>query len=110
MLFRSGEKSENRLDSEIGLAQLYAVSGKAAEARAQLERINPGSVNNGNALRGIGLVYASLGEADQAFEWFLKGYEAKAESLCSLKVDPKVDALRSDPRFNGLLKKVGLSG
>jgi hypothetical protein len=56
----------------------------------------------------VALVYTALGEVDLAFEWLDKSYELHEESLCSLKIDPKMDPLRSDPRFNRLLKKMGL--
>ncbi len=59
-------------------------------------------------VRGVAIVYALLGENDLAFTWFEKGYDKKAESLVSLKIDPKVDRLRTDPRFTALLRKVGL--
>jgi adenylate cyclase len=42
-----------------------------------------------------------------AFKWLEKSFEKHEESLCSLKIDPKMDSLRSDPRFNLLLKKIG---
>lgn len=61
-----------------------------------------------NDYRSVALVYAALDEVDLAFEWLDKSHELHEESLCSLKIDPKMDPLRSDPRFNRLLKKVGL--
>jgi hypothetical protein len=54
----------------------------------------------------IALVYAGLGEKDQAFEWLEKAYEAHDKGLIYLKVDPPVDPLRSDPRFQDLLRRM----
>ena len=62
----------------------------------------------GNDYRGIALIYAALGDIDCAFEWLEKSYARHEESLCSIKIDPKLDILRSDPRFNEMLKKVRL--
>lgn len=53
--------------------------------------------------------YARLGDKDKAFAWLEKAYEERSESLTWLKVDPAYDPLRADPRFNDLLRRVGLS-
>jgi serine/threonine protein kinase len=103
-----GELTEHKNDALVALAQCYAAAGKKSQARELLDGLDKEKLPSGNQLRGLGLVYASLGEPDQAFTWFEKAFERKAESLCSLKVDPKVDGLRNDPRFTALLKKVGL--
>jgi len=53
-------------------------------------------------------IYAALGEKDQAFEWLDRAYEAREGTLGSLKVNPKMDNLRSDPRFSDLLRRINL--
>ena len=92
----------------ICLAQIQAAAGKKQEALRLLESVHPDRITNGNLMRAVALVYASLEDRDEAFQWFERGVEQHAESLCSLKVDPKLDALRQDPRFFALLKKIGL--
>ena len=52
------------------------------------------------------LVYAGLGEKDQAFAWLEKAYEERSSALSYLKVNPTWDALRGDPRFEALVQKV----
>ena len=54
------------------------------------------------------MVYAALGETDLAFERLEESFARHEEAILTLKVDPKVDALRSDPRFTALLKKIGV--
>ena len=54
------------------------------------------------------LIHTALGERDQALEWLEKAYEERSEWLVWLKVDPKLDSLRSDPRFTSLVQRVGL--
>ena len=54
------------------------------------------------------LIHTALGEQDQAFEWLEKACEERSEWLVWLKVDPKLDSLRSDPRFASLVQRVGL--
>ena len=54
----------------------------------------------------VATVYARLGARDQAFEWLEKGFQDRCEDLTLLKIDPRLDALRSDPRFQALLRRM----
>ena len=57
----------------------------------------------------IATVYASLGEKDKAFEYLEKAYEERSSDLpYFLKSDLRIDNLRSDPRFQDLLRRIGL--
>ena len=56
----------------------------------------------------IALIYTGLGETDQAFEWLDKAYNDRAFDLQFAKVDPRFETLRSDSRFQKLLKRMGL--
>jgi hypothetical protein len=53
--------------------------------------------------------YIGLGETDQAFAALEKSVAAHSPGVTSLKVDPIFDPLRSDPRFQDLLRRVGLA-
>jgi hypothetical protein len=55
----------------------------------------------------IALIYAALGEKDEAFAWLEKSFEARDKGLTFLKIDPCLDPLRSDPRFQDLIRRVG---
>ena len=57
----------------------------------------------------IGLVYAGLGWTDQAFEYLYKAHQERSGWLTYLKVEPRLDNLRSDPRFKNLLELVKLA-
>jgi tetratricopeptide (TPR) repeat protein len=105
---RWGKKTKNKNKFDIASAYIHAVSGKKDEAVKIIS--NPLIVKNigANDHRSIALVYAALGENNQAFEWLEKSYLHREESLCSLKIDHKFDSLHTDPRFNSLLKKIGL--
>lgn len=52
--------------------------------------------------------YARLGEKEKAFEWLEKGYSERSIDITYLKVDYSFDNVKSDPRFNDLLRRVGL--
>jgi hypothetical protein len=50
----------------------------------------------------------ALGDFNQAFGWLEKAYAEHAIHLVDLKVDPRIDELRADPRFDVMLQRVGL--
>jgi len=56
---------------------------------------------------GIAEDYAQLGDRDAAFSWLEKAFAARS-LLLTIKVDPELDNLRSDPRFADLLRRMGL--
>ena len=105
---RWGELTGNELETAIALAQCHSAAGNRDAALAIIEKLDPTVFPGGNLFRGIALVYAALGEIDLAFVWLEKAYERRAEALCNTKTDPKLDPLRRDPRFAGLLKRIGL--
>ena len=91
-----------------GLGHVYAVTGKKSEARTLLDELKQLSAQEYVPATSIALIYAGLGEKDQAFAWLEKGYEEHAFQLQWLKVEPRWDSLRSDPRFADLLRRIGL--
>jgi tetratricopeptide (TPR) repeat protein len=103
-----GELTGNKVEASVTLAQLYAASGQKEEARRMIDDLQRDPLVTDQVYRGLALVYTALGENDRAFEFFEKSYERHEESILTLKVDPKVDPLRSDPRFEVLLKKIGI--
>jgi TolB-like protein len=105
---RWGKLTGNRIKTEVALAEIYATANRKEEAAKIIAEVEAGKNLSGNDYRGMALVYAALGINDMAFTWLKKSYEKHEESLCSLKIDPKMNPLRSDPRFDTLLKKVGL--
>lgn len=103
-----GDMTGNTVETNVSLAQLYAVFGKPEEAKRLVEMVEKEKHAVGNVYRGLALVYAALGEDDRTFELLEKSYDLREESLLNLKVDPKLDRLHSDPRFVALLKKMGV--
>src|SRR5262249_1844008 len=98
----------NKVEAAVTLAQLYAVWGRTEEARRLVADIERDKLVTQQVSRGLGLGYVALGEAETAFGYLEESYARREESILSLKVDPKMDALRSDPRFMALLRKIGL--
>ena len=56
----------------------------------------------------VAMLYARAGDADHAFVWLEKAYQGRVSRLTNINVDPGFDTLRSDPRFDDLLKRIGL--
>jgi serine/threonine-protein kinase len=103
-----GALTGNKVETAVTLAQLYAVSGQAEEARRLIDGVQRDQIAMDQISRGLALVYTALGENDMAFKYLENSYERHEESILTLKVDPKVDPLRADPRFTALLRKIGL--
>jgi hypothetical protein len=55
------------------------------------------------------MAYAELGETDKAFERLEEAYEIRLRTVTTIGVEPLMDSLRSDPRFDELLIKIGLN-
>jgi serine/threonine protein kinase/Tfp pilus assembly protein PilF len=103
-----GALTGNKVETTVTLAQLYAVSGQTEEARRLVADVTGDKLVTQHVNRGLALVYAALGENDLAFKYLEDSYQRHEESILSLKVDPKLDPLRPDPRFTELLKKIGI--
>jgi hypothetical protein len=56
----------------------------------------------------VATAYVLLKDKDLAFSWFDKAVEDRSDCMVVLAVDPRLDSLRSDPRFQDLLRRVGL--
>ena len=57
----------------------------------------------------IALVYTGLGDKEQALASLERGYEKREVDLAALKIEPRFDSLREEPRFERLLRRLGLS-
>src|SRR5437870_1166566 len=89
------------------LGQAYARNGQNEEARKILARLN----EQGNARRvapyAMALVYLGLGDKERAIDELDRGYrDGETNYLFVIKVDPLLDNLRGDPRFEALVQKI----
>jgi TolB-like protein/DNA-binding winged helix-turn-helix (wHTH) protein len=100
MMMLRGEKPED----VAALRRAYDVRGIRGAWRWDLERLE--RLPPEEAAVGIAMRYASLGEKDKALDWLEKGYEEHAPGMALTKVDPSYDSLRSDPRFQDLLRRM----
>jgi tetratricopeptide (TPR) repeat protein len=88
------------------LGNTYARAGRVREARECIRQLKQRSDVEPVETYGIALIHAGLGEKDQAFEWLEKAYELRDQGMSFLKVEPPLDPLRSDPRFQDLLRRM----
>jgi serine/threonine-protein kinase len=91
--------------SRIG--RTYALWGKRGEAQKVLDELKQLSKRSYVPSYDFALIYAGLGEKEQAITWLEKAYEE--DPPMGLKVDPTWDSLRSHPRFQDLLRRMGLA-
>jgi len=89
------------------MGHAYAASGKRDEASRTLDQLKQIARQRYVPAYAFALLYAGLGEKDQAFQSLERGYQDRASDMPYLKVDPLIDSLRSDPRFADLLRRVG---
>jgi len=89
------------------LARAYAASGKKSEATKILNDLRKQSTAAYSHAPEIAVIYAALGDSDQAMSWLEKGYEGRFNPGVLLR--PGFDPLRSDPRFQDLVRRVGLN-
>ena len=102
--------SEDKPMFKAGIAVSYARQGKKSEARAILNELEQEAREKHVAPLNLAFIQIALGDKDNAFASLDKAYEQRANLLAYLKVDPYYDPIRSDPRFNDLLRRVGLTG
>lgn len=94
-----------------GLAMLgyaYAMAGQRTQAKAVLSKLQNLSRRRYVEPASRAIIYTGMAEKEQAFAWLERASEDRNELLVMLKVDPRLDILRSDPRFTEMLRRVGL--
>ncbi len=91
------------------LGNAYARAGQVDAAMKTIALLEDHVRKDGVGRYEIALVYAGLGRKKEAFKWLEESYSARDVGLLYLKVDPPLDPLRSDPRFDDLVRRVGLA-
>ncbi|MDQ6652311.1 MAG: protein kinase [Acidobacteriota bacterium] len=89
------------------LGRAYALAGQPDKAQKALDELREMSKSRYVSPYLIAVVYAGLGDKDQAFAWLEQAYQDRSFFLIWLKVEPRFDSLRDDPRFQDLLRRVG---
>ena len=91
-----------------GLAILYARAGRMEDASATLEAVQALARTQFVSPYGIASYYAVIGDNERALDWLDKAYSERDGTLVWLKVHPRLDGLRGEPRFRDLLARMRL--
>lgn len=109
--FREAIALSGRSPAIVGsLARTYAASGHADSARVLLGELEKLSRKRYVTPAAFYNVYISLGQKDLAFEWLEKSFRDRSYAMVYLQVEPSLDPLRADPRFDSLLQRIGFPG
>ena len=92
------------IKAELGHA--YAIAGETTPALDILDELKRGSTETHISSYDIAVIYIGLGRKDQALEALENAYQERSEWLRYVKVDPRLDPLRGDPRFEKLANQV----
>ncbi|MCI0623044.1 MAG: tetratricopeptide repeat protein, partial [Acidobacteria bacterium] len=107
-LRKSADLSGGRFDVVARLGETYVRAGRRAEARKILAEWKEQSKHREVSPLGFATVYASLGEKEKAFAWLEKAYQERSPFLLSIRNNTAFDTLHTDPRFDDLMRRIGL--
>jgi len=103
---KSREKGGGLVQSDALLASYYARAGRPAEARQALAELLASAKRQYVSKYTIAAVYATMGDKDQAFAQLEQAYQDRSQWFAFMKVDPEMDSLRSEPRFQDLMRRL----
>jgi Flp pilus assembly protein TadD len=99
----------NRTPSVLGtLGQAYARAGRTRDAEKLLGELLALSHHSYVPPHAMVHIYLGLGDREKVFEWMEKSYQERSNSLLWIGVGTLFDPVRSDPRFDMYLRKIGL--
>ena len=90
------------------LDRMNKTSGQEGVVKWIMELMGSGTAQNYSQPFFYAKGYARLGDKDKAFEYLERMYEVRSPNMTQVCVEPALDSLRSDPRFDELLQKIGL--
>ena len=99
----------NRSNAALSqLGHVYGRLGRTIEAKAVIRELEERFANKQADGRDLAAVYAGLDDKEKAFEWLEKAFGYRSFNLAGLKLEPLLDTLHGDPRWNDLRRRVGL--
>ena len=88
------------------LASIYARAGRRADAEQTLASLKEQLKRRYSCEYEVAVAYVELGQAEEAFHWFQRGYDDRAMCMVMTKVDPRLDRIHADPRYQDMLKRL----
>ena len=109
-----GQKSvqlANRSNASLAfLGHVYAKLGRRNEVDAVIKELEKRYADKSADGRDLAVVYAGLDDKDKAFTWLGKAFDDHSVILAFLKLEPLLEPLQGDPRWNDLARRLGISG
>jgi TolB-like protein/class 3 adenylate cyclase/Flp pilus assembly protein TadD len=105
---KAKELSHGNSETIASIGYIEALAGDKAKARAVLDELMALSNQHYIPPVNVALVYNALGDQNEALFWLEKGCEERDVRLTLLRVEPRWDSFRSNPRFVAILKRIGL--
>ena len=88
-----------------GLARTRALRGETAEAKRLLAQVVVAKVV---PAYDVALIHLALGDRAEALRWLERAYDQRSHSMVLMRHDPRLAALRGDPTFEGIARRVGI--
>jgi len=106
--FKKAVDGSHRVQLAVSsLAHVFALAGERTEAERLLAELQARSKSEYVSSYLIAQIYIALGEKELAFKSLERAYAERSIDLVLAKVDPRLDPLRDDPRYQELLKRIG---
>jgi hypothetical protein len=90
------------------LGHAYGLSGDKRGAEKVLAQLKELSKQRYVPAYDIAMVYLGIGDRDEVFQRLEQSYDERSAWMAYLNIDPRLDGLRSDPRFQEFVQRVGL--
>jgi len=101
--------SGDRPLAKASLGYVFAKAGRRSEAQQILSELGGQAGPDGAPFITLSAIHACLGDNDRAFEWLEGAYARREGRLIDLRVEPMLDGLRADPRYEALARRMGLA-
>jgi len=100
----------NRSNASLSfLAHINGRFGKRSEAEAVIKELEERYKKGDADGRDVAVAYAGLDDKEKAFAWLEKAFADHSNFMAVLRLEPALDSLHSDPRWNDLLRRVGVA-
>jgi len=106
--YAAAESQFEQVGDAVGRCYVAAVAGRHQSARAMLDKLVSDARHGRVSPYDIAVIHTALGSRDEAFRWLDKAYLKRSPEMVFVNVDPGLRTLRSDPRFAGLVSRMGL--
>jgi serine/threonine-protein kinase len=102
------ELPDSSLEALAQLGRAYAVAGQRDKAEEVLEQLRALPEDQFVSAYNFAAIHEALGQTDEAFDWLYRADDERSEWFIMLKVDPRFENLRADPRYDDLIRRTGL--